>query len=321
MKLAVVTICMNEANTVAELINRIPKKIAGIDSVEVFLIDDGSKDNTAELARAAGATVYSDGSNRGLAFRFREAVSIVLESDADVMVNIDGDLQFNPEDIPKLATPVIEGKYDFVAADRFTDAETGQPHQPKNMPSVKYWGNRVGASIVSRLSGKTFNDVTCGFRAYNRRALFALNTNGTHTYTQESFQVLAAKKLRILTIPTEVKYFKDRKSRVVKSVPKYIVVSGINILRAFRDFAPLRFFVTLGNIPVLLGLASLIFLSVHWLSTGDFTPYKFMGFTGIYLVTLGIFLWSLGMLADMMVRVLNNQEKILEEVKRIRHEK
>lgn len=319
MKLAVVTICMNEAKTIEELINRIPKKVPGIDKIEVHLIDDGSQDATAEIARRAGARVHSDGSNRGLAFRFREAVNIVLDSDADIMVNIDGDLQFSPEDIPKLVQGVVKGEYDFVAADRFTDPKTGRPHQPDNMPSVKYWGNRVGAAIVSRLSGKKLNDVTCGFRAYNRRALFALNTNGSHTYTQESFQVLAAKRFRILTVPTKVKYFKDRKSRVVKSIPKYIVVSGINILRAFRDFAPLKFFVTLGNLPFVLGLVCLVFLGVHWINTGDLSPYKFVGFSGIYLVTLGIFLWSLGILADMLVRVLNNQEKILEEVKRVRH--
>lgn len=321
MKLAVVTICMNEAKTVTELIKRIPKKIEGVDTVDVYLIDDGSSDNTAELARKAGAIVYSDGSNRGLAFRFREAVSIILASEADVMVNIDGDLQFSPEDIPAMVAPVVSDQYDFVAADRFTDPTTGQPRRPDNMPAVKYWGNRIGAKIVSKLSGKTFNDVTCGFRAYSRKALYALNTNGTHTYTQESFQVLAAKRLRILTIPTEVKYFKDRKSRVVKSVPKYIVVSGINILRAFRDFAPFKFFFVIGAVPLTIGVIGLLFVGVYWINTGNLSPYKAVGFSGIYLVTLGIFMWSLGMLADMMVRVLNNQEKILEETKRIRHDR
>src|SRR5690606_31417750 len=138
-----------------------------------------------------------------------------LEHGYDVMVNIDGDLQFAPEDIPKFVEPIVAGDADFVAADRFTDPETSAEKHPDNMPTAKYYGNKLGAYIVSKLSNREFRDVTCGFRSYNRDALYALNINGRHTYTQESFQVLAAKGLRIATVPVVVKYFKGRKSRVV----------------------------------------------------------------------------------------------------------
>lgn len=321
MKLAVVSICKNEANTITELINRIPKKIKGIDSIEVIVINDGSSDDTAKLAKKSGAKVYGDSHSKGLAVRFREAVDIVLKSGMDVMVNIDGDLQFSPEDIPKFVFPIIADEADFVAADRFTDLKTGKRTRPTNMPFVKYHGNKVGAWVVGRLSDEKFRDVTCGFRAYNQKALYALNTNGTHTYTQESFQILAARKMRIKSLPVEVKYFKDRKSRVVTSIPKYMAVSMMNILRAFRDFAPMRFFIILGLIPFLIGLACVAFLGAYWLLTEQLTPYKFVGFTGLYLITLGIFLWSLGLVADMQVRVLNNQNKIYEELRRMSHRK
>src|SRR5690606_7508017 len=120
---------------------------------------------------------------------------------------------------------IIDKEADFVAADRFTDPNTGRLRRPHNMPAVKYHGNKLGAFIVSSLSRYRFNDVTCGFRAYNQNALVALNISGKHTYTQESFQVLAAKRMRIKTIPTEVKYFKGRKSRVVTSIPGFIATS------------------------------------------------------------------------------------------------
>jgi len=316
MKLAVVTICKDEAATIAELIDRVPKLIAGFSRVDIILMNDGSSDDTAKIAKAHGAKVYGSKVSQGLAVRFREVVGIVLREQYDVMVNIDGDLQFAPEDIPKFVEPIVDERADFVAADRFTDPESGKQRRPKNMPAVKYYGNKLGSYIVGRLSNQSFRDVTCGFRAYNQNALYALNTNGKHTYTQESFQMLAAKGMRIVTIPVIVKYFKDRKSRVVTSIPKYIAVSAVNILRAFRDFAPLRFFITLGMAPFTLGVACLVFLGVHYIQAGEFTPYKFVGFTGIYLVTLGFFLWSLGLLADMQVRVLNNQEKIYEAVRR-----
>lgn len=321
MKLAIVSICKDEARTIKELINRMPKKLKGVDHIEVIIVNDGSTDDTAKLAEKSGATVYGSNQSKGLALRFREIVNIVLKQNFDAMVNIDGDLQFNPEDIYKFVSPIVSDEADFVAADRFTDPVTGLIRKPENMPSVKYYGNKVGAWVVGKLSDEKFPDVTCGFRAYNQKALYALNINGTHTYTQESFQILAARKMRIKAIPVEVKYFKDRKSRVVTSVPKYMAISIMNILRAFRDFAPLRFFVMLGVMPFIVGLACEIFLGVHWLQTGDFTPYKFVGFVGIYLISLGLFLWSLGLLADMQVRILNNQEKTYEELRRLSNRK
>ena len=126
--------------------------------------------------------------------------------------------------------------------------------------------------------------------------------------------------MRIETLPTHVTYYKGRKSRVVTNVIKYTLISSLNILWAYRDFAPFRFFFTLGLIPFIFGVLCLIFLGYHWLSTGSFSPYKFVGFTGLYLVTLGFsLLGSSGMLADMMVRIQGTQEKMYEDIKQIRH--
>jgi glycosyltransferase involved in cell wall biosynthesis len=319
MKLAVVSICRNEAKTIEELIERIPKRIKGISGIEVIIVNDGSTDKTAIIAKDEGATVYGNSHQKGLAFRFREVVNIVLERGFDIMVNIDGDLQFKPEDIPRFVQPIIDDEADFVAADRFTNPKNGKSRRPANMPAAKYYGNKIGAWTVSKLSEEKFRDVTCGFRGYSQKALYALNINGSHTYTQESFQILAAKRMRIKAVPVEVKYYKGRKSRVVTNVPKYMLISMVNILRAFRDFAPLRFFVMLGMIPFVIGLICEIFMGVHWLQTGSFSPYKFVGFAGLYLITLGIFFWSLGLTSDMQVRIINNQEKTYEELRRLSH--
>lgn len=318
MKLAVVSICKNEEKTISELIARIPKKIPGISELEVIVINDGSTDMTAELAGKAGAQVYGSNHSKGLAFRFREAVGIVLKEHADVMVNIDGDLQFQPEDIPKFVAPIVNDEADFVAADRFTNLETGEQRRPDNMPPVKYYGNKVGSWVVGKLSDESFRDVTCGFRAYNQDALYALlNINGSHTYTQESFQLLAARRMRIQALPVHVTYFKERKSRVVTSIPKYMIISMMNILRAFRDFAPLRFFVLLGMVPFIIGLGCLGFLAIYYLQTSSLTPYKAVGFTGVYLVSVGIFFWALGLLADMQLRQMNSQQQTYEALRRL----
>jgi hypothetical protein len=124
-----------------------------------------------------------------------------------------------------------------------------------------------------------------------------------------------------MTVPIEVKYYPERKSRVVKSISHYIAISTVNILRSYRDFAPLRFFGWLGFIPFFVGLVFLTFFIVHWIVTGRFSPYKFTGFAGVYFITMGVFFWALGLVADMLSRMLNNQEKILEHLKRQRFDK
>ncbi len=317
MKLLVFSICKDESSTIGEVLDNIPKHIAGISEIQKVVIDDGSTDETVEVAKAHGAKVYSDGIQKRLAARFREMVDIALSEGVDIMVNIDGDMQFNPADIPKLTQPIIDDDADFVAADRFTD-DAGNKRKPKNMPAGKYYGNQLGAWIVGKLSKRKFNDVTCGFRAYSHKALSVLNTNGSYTYTQESFQVLAMKNMRIKAIPVKVTYFKDRKSRVVTSIFSYVASSAISILRSYRDFAPFRFFGWLGFLPFLIGTVCTLGFLGHWVATGSFSPYKFLGFGGIYFVTLAIVIWSLGLVADMLSRMLNNQEKILEHTKQIR---
>ncbi len=317
MKLLVFSICKDEAATIGEVLDNIPTHISGISEIQKVVIDDGSTDDTVEVARKHGAKVYSDGIQKRLAVRFREMVDIALSRGVDVLVNIDGDMQFNPGDIPTLVKPIVENTADFVAADRFTDGN-GNRKRPKNMPTGKYYGNRLGAWIVGKLSGQKFNDVTCGFRAYSHKALTVLNTNGEYTYTQESFQVMAMKKMRIVAMPVKVTYFKGRKSRVVSSIFSYVGSSAISILRSYRDFAPLRFFGWLGFVPFLIGVASTLGFLAHWAATGSFSPFKFLGFVGIYFLTLAIIVWALGLVADMLSRMLNNQEKILEHTKQIR---
>ncbi len=316
MKLLVVSICKDEAETISQVLDRIPKKIAGIDHIEKWVIDDGSTDGTAAVAKKSGAHVLSDGAQKRLAYRFREATELALKRGADIMVNIDGDLQFMPEEIPELVKPIIDNKADFVAADRFTDPGSGRTRRPKNMPAAKYHSNKLGARITGKLSQHRFTDVTCGFRAYNRDALYALNLHGAYTYTQESFQVLAMKKMRIVSIPTTIKYYPGRKSRVVRNFWQFLFGSAINILRAYRDYAPLRFFGILGGLFFAVGLVCLIFIGVHWLATSQLTPYKFLAFAGIYFVTMAAIVWTVGIMADMLDRLLGNQEKIIERLKR-----
>lgn len=305
MKLVIFSICLNEEKTIGELLDRIPNSIDGIDEIVKMVVDDGSTDNTAKIAKEHGAILFENIVQKRLAHSFQYAINKCLEMGADIAVNIDGDLQFKPEEIPNLVQPILKGKADFVAGNRFHDTK------PEEMSVGKYYGNKLGAYVVSRLAQKQFQDVTCGFRAYSREAMLQMNINSKYTYTQESFQLMANKKLNIVQVPVSITYYEGRRSRVVGSIINFMTVSAFNILRAFRDFAPIKFFGWLAILPFLLGLMCLIFTAVHWLNTGDFTPYKFVGFSGIYLVTLGLVIGLFAILSDMLGRMLNNQEKIL----------
>jgi glycosyltransferase involved in cell wall biosynthesis len=320
MKLVIFTICKDEAETIGDLLQRMPKKIPGVSVIETLVVSDGSIDDTVVIAKQKNATKVIEGlKQKRLAFRFQQAIDTALEMGADYAVNIDGDLQFAPEDIPKLLKPVVDGQADFVAADRFTDVETGERRRPEHMPKGKYWANRLGAWIVGNLSGESFRDVTCGFRAYNKKAMISININSNYTYTQETFQVLAIKKFDIISMPINVIYYPGRKSRVVKSFWQFLFGSALNILRAYRDYAPLRFFGTLSLILGVPGVLMGSFVAWHWATEGRISPYIAFGIISLFLLGTSIMLGLLGLVADMFDRMLNNQEKILSKIKLIKN--
>jgi len=179
------------------------------------------------------------------------------------------------------------------------------------MSSIKFWGNQMMSRLISTMTGLRFADVSCGFRAYSKEAMLHLNLTGKFTYTQETFIDLANKCLSILTIPVNVKYFPERESRVASNLLSYMIRTIKIILRAYRDYKPLRFFGWLGLSNIVLGLIFGGFVLIHFFRTSAFSPYKFVGFIGVYFFSIGLLLWIVGVLADMFVRYRINQEKIL----------
>ena len=196
-KLVIFLPALDEEKTIEKVIRGLPKHLNGISDIQVIVVDDGSKDDTVEVARRAGAKVFSHSHNRGVGAAFQTAVHQALMLGADLMVSIDADGQFNPEDIPSLIKPVLSGEADFVTGYRFSKG------RPKNMSWLKYWGNRRVAKLISKIAGEKLHDVACGFRAYNREALLNLNLNGKFTYTQETILNLVYKGFRFAEVPVK----------------------------------------------------------------------------------------------------------------------
>ena len=303
--------CLNEERTIGILIKEIPAAINGIDAVDILVVDDGSRDNTAECARFNGAHVISHGTNLGVGSAFQTAVGYAAKNKYDLMVNIDGDRQFNPKDIPRLTDPILLGTADMVTASRFIDKNL----IPK-MPVVKLFGNHMMSFLLSKMLGIKFHDVSCGFRCYSREALLHINLHGAFTYTQETFLDLCYKKLKIVEIPISVVYFADRKSRVAGSIIKYAINTSKIIFRGYRDFYPLRFFWSISAIIFITALAFASFFFGHFILTGKFTGYLFAGFTSGFLFILSVVFFVLGIVTDMLDRIRANQDRVLYFLKK-----
>lgn len=319
MKLCVLIPAYNEEETITDVIRKIPKTIPGVNEIIVMIVNDGSTDRTAQLAKEAGAMVVSHSYNKGVGGAFISGLNQALEIGADIMVNIDADGQFSPNEIPKLIQPILDRQADFVAGDRF-GGTSEKTNRPDEMSWIKYWGNKQMSRLISLLTEQHFNDVSCGFRAYSKEAMLHLNLTGKFTYTQETFLDLANKGIPIISVPVNVKYFPNRKSRVASSIFQYFYHTVNIILRAYRDYRPLKFFISIGMLPFVIGSLSGIFTLIHYIRTGAITPYKSVGLIGLYLVSVAFILWIIGILADMFVRIRNYQEQLLYFEKRRRYE-
>ena len=231
LSLLVTIPALNEERTVADVIRGIPRDIPGVSRVDVLVVNDGSTDRTAERATDAGAHAIHHRSPRGVGAAFQTALQHAIDRGADLIVSIDADGQFDPADIPALVKPIVAGEADFVTASRFQN-----PDLTPEMPRIKRWGNRMMSRLISRLTGETFHDVSCGFRCYNRRAALNLHLLGRFTYTQEVFMNLAFKNLRIVEVPVRVRGVREfGESRVAGSVLKYALNTSRIIFRCYRD--------------------------------------------------------------------------------------
>lgn len=306
LRLLVVLPALNEEKTVGEVIRGVPQRIEGVSSIETLVVDDGSSDDTADTALRAGARVISHASPRGVGAAFASALRFGVDSGADLIVSIDSDGQFDPADICALVEPVVRGEADLASASRFAD-----PGLVPEMPALKLWGNRMMARLISRLTGQTFHDVSCGMRCYSRRAALTLNPLAEFTYTQEVFLNLAFKGLRIVEVPVSVRGEREYgRSRVAGNLWSYgIRTSGI-IFRCYRDYKPMLFFGAFAGLAFAVASALGGFLLIHYLSTGGFSPHKWAGFAAAAMGVLGSILLLMGILGDM----LNRHRIYLEEL-------
>ncbi len=311
MKLIVTIPAYNEAENIATVIKEIPRRISGIETVEVLVLDDGSTDQTIEIARASGADyVLSNGTNKGLAYTFNRLINEALIRGADVIVNTDGDNHYDQSRIPDLIQPLLKNEADVVIGDR-------EVKKLEYMPAANKYLNLLGSYCVSRLIGlKKTLDVSSGFRAYSREAALRISILSKHTYTHETLIQALDHNLKVASVPIKARKV-TRKSRLISSIPKHLFKSLLVISRVFTIYKPLRVMSGLGLIIFLPGL----FLVFRFLYFYFFTARGGEGHIqslviAAILILLGFQIFILGLIASAIGWNRKMQEEILYHQKK-----
>ena len=302
MKLIIQIPCLNEAETLEIALNDLPKHIDGIDEIEYLIINDGSVDNTVEVARNWGVHyIVSFKRNKGLAKGFMAGIDACLKHGADIIVNTDADNQYCGEDIEKLVRPILDGKADIVIGERPIDeTEYFSPLKKKLL--------HFGSYIVRKASKTDIPDAPSGFRAFSREAAMHINVMNNYTYTLETIVQAGRSSWAITSVPVRTNG-ELRKSRLFHSMGAYVKRSMITIIRAYMMYRPLTFFSVLGLIPFTGGfLIGLRFL-IYWLKGSGSGHIQSLIFAST-LMLLGFMTFIVGLQAD----VIANNRKILEDI-------
>lgn len=309
MKVIIQIPCFNEASVLPHTLSLLPRQIAGVDKVEVLIIDDHSSDGTVEAARAAGADhVVCLPHHMGLAGAFRAGLDACLKLGADIIVNTDADNQYHADDIATLVRPILEGKAEIVIGDR------GVATLPVFSP-LKRKLQTLGSRVVSQASGLDVPDATSGFRAMTREAALRTNVLSHYSYTLETLIQAGNNRMSVVSVPIRTNP-PTRPSRLMRGIGEYLKHSSATILRSYTMYRPLRVFFIIGTIMLAVGLAGLVrFLVFYFQGAGDGHVQSLI--VSAVLLIAGFQTWLIGLVADLIAF----NRKILEEILyRVRNE-
>lgn len=312
MKVVVVIPAYNEEENIEKVIKRIPRKVCGDNKVEVLVIDDGSTDKTADLAFNAGATIISHKKNLGVGAAFMTGIRNAISMNADVVVTIDADSQFDGNQIHEITIPILNHQSDVVIGSRFLT------NIPKNIPKVKLLGNKIFTKLISGVLKQKFTDTQSGFRAYSKEAIQNISIINDFTYTQEVLIDLKFKGLRVSEIPVAVVYDEKRRSRVVKNVFDYSFHVLSIIIRTLIYYRPIFVFGLCGIILLAGGILAkiLTILNIFQVSVGLTDGLIILGPVSFMLAIFASVVFKRQLFAEMEMRYyFKNSDSIFKDEK------
>jgi glycosyltransferase involved in cell wall biosynthesis len=304
-KLIIQIPCLNEATTLPATVADLPRAVPGIDIVEVLVVDDGSRDGTADVARACGVDhIVRLRRNKGLAAAFMAGIDASLKFGADFIVNTDADNQYAGREIPRLLEPVLSGEADIVIGDR-NIAEL------QHMSWRKRQVQRLGSWVVRQVSNTNVPDTTSGFRAYTREAALRMTVVSEFSYTLESIIQAGKKRMAIAHVPVQTNP-RTRESRLFGSAFSYIKRSAATIVRIYAMYEPLKVFTYIGIVVFGAGLALSLRFLYHYFTSPLLAPERFLQslIASAILLIVGFQVLVIGLLAD----VISGNRKLLEDL-------
>ena len=292
MKLIIQIPAWNEGEHLPETLAALPLRVAGIDQVQVLVIDDGSDDRTAEVARKAGAEVVRMPVHRGLAVAFSTGLRRAVELGADIIVNTDADNQYDARDIPALIQPILDGSAEMVIGDR-------QVATLRHFSRLKRLLQKLGSWVVRRLSGTSVRDATSGFRAISRAAALRLHVFTRFTYTLETILQAGEAGMSVVSVPVRVHAGERRPSRLFRSDVGYVVRSLASMARIVTLYNPLKIFLILGAVPVGIGVALLLRFLWFYVTGSSPAGHVQSLILAVILIVIGALIWLAGVMADL----------------------
>ncbi len=313
LKLIIQIPAYNEESTLPQTLRDLPRSLPGVDRVEVLVVDDGSTDRTAQVAREAGADhVVQLKQNQGLATAFSVGLETALRLGADIIVNTDADNQYRGEDIARLVRPIVDGQADIVVGDRGVAAL-------EHFSPLKRWLQKWGSWVVGRAAGIPIPDATSGFRALSREAALRLTVLSDYTYTLETLIQAGARKMRVVYVPVRTNP-QTRPSRLIRSIPSFLALSAVTIVRFYTMYRPLRVFTAVGGVLIAGGLAlGLRFLYFYLQSRGSGHVQSLI--LAAILTIVGFQVCLIGLVADLIQMNRRMLEEILYRVRRVEWER
>ncbi len=301
-KLIIQIPCLNEAQTLPATLRDLPRRVPGIDLVEVLIVDDGSSDDTVKVAEACGVDhIVRLRRRKGLAAAFAAGIDASLKLGADYIVNTDGDNQYAGADIPVLLAPLLAGHADMVIGDRNIQSLGHMSIARKRLQQLGSW-------VVRQVSNTEVPDTTSGFRAYTREAALRMTIVSEFSYTLESIIQAGKKRFAIAHVPIRTNG-RTRESRLFSSVWTYLKASAATIVRIYAMYEPLKVFTSIGLVIFGAGLAvSLRFL--YYYVTGTGLGHLQSLILSAILMIVGFQVALIGLVAD----VISANRKLLEDL-------
>ncbi len=304
MKLIIQIPCYNEEKSLPVTLNALPKKIDGIDEIEVLIINDGSTDKTVDVAKNLGVKhIVEMPHNSGLAKAFVAGINSALSLDADIIVNTDADNQYCADDIEKLVKPILDGSADIVIGSRPVS-------KIQHFSLLKKMLQKLGSFVMRLISSTDVEDAPSGFRAFSRNAAIQLNVFDNYTYTLETIIQARAKGLVLKCVPINVN--PDlRKSKLVKNIFDYVRRSMFTMIRMFIIYRPFRFFAILAGIFLTFGILIGIRFLYYFINESGAGHIQSLILSAILIIT-GVQVAVIAVLSELM----SINRKLLEDIQR-----